>query len=174
MKEITDYWGGWFAGFTDGEGSFQIIKRNRRSPCANYECRFSIQLRDDDRPILDKIRNTLGFGTTRDKPFYPGATRNARPLTEFYVCAIADCAELVKFFERYPLQAKKQRDFEIWKQAVAELQKPVDCRDPDMLEYYFQMIKEVRRYDGQELPVKPITINLQLTIEWGENNVRIH
>lgn len=171
MKEITDYWAGWFAGFTDGEGCFLIGKRNHHSPCASYECRFSIQLRDDDRPILDKIRNTLGFGTTRDKPFYPGATRNARPLTEFYVCAIADCAELVKFFERYPLQAKKQRDFAIWKQAVAELQKPLDCRDADLLDYYFHAIKAVRQYEPVEPLARPITINLQLSIEWGETHV---
>lgn len=168
MKVITVEFGSWFAGFTDGEGSFQIIKRNRRSPCANYECRFSIQLRDDDRPILDEIRNTLGFGTTRDKPFYPGATCNARPLAEFYVCAVKDCAKLAMMFETYPLRAKKRHDFEVWKQAVAELTKPADCRDPLMLDYYFHHIKEVRQYDEQEALVKPITINLQLTIDFNE------
>lgn len=173
MKEITDYWGGWFAGLTDGEGSFSITKRNNKSLCANYQCRFDIRLRDDDRAILEEIRDTLGIGNIYDVSAGTGPGGNGRPLASFVVTAINDCAALVRFFDKYPLKSKKRRDYEIWQETVIELQRPVDCRDPDMLEYYFQMIKEVRRYDVQNELVKPITIDLQLSIEWGENNVRL-
>lgn len=171
MKEIDDVWRGWFVGLTDGEGSFQIDKRNHRSPGANYHCHFTIALRDDDRAILEEIRDTLGIGKIYDKPDRSTLTCKKRPQVEYRVGTIADCAELVKLFDTYPLRAKKRRDFEIWKQAVAELQKPVDCRDPDLLEYYFHAIKAVRQYEPVEPLARPITINLQLSIEWGETNV---
>lgn len=63
MKEITDYWGGWFAGFTDGEGCFTISKRNYENPPTNYLCRFTIRLRDDDKDILEEIHNQLEIGS---------------------------------------------------------------------------------------------------------------
>lgn len=168
MLEIDDLWGSWFAGFTDGEGCFSIRKAKRNNPCTSYVCRFRINLRDDDRAILEEIRKTLGIGIIYDVPVYPNRTANARPATALEVHAIDECAELVKVFERYPLRAKKRHDFAIWKLAVAELQKPVDCRDPLMLDYYFCKIKEVRQYEAQEELSKPIVIDLQLTIKFEE------
>lgn len=166
MKEITDAFGNWFAGFTDGEGCFCIGKRNYKNRCAQYQCRFAINLRDDDKPILEKIRDTLGIGFVYDRPAYFRPSRNAQALSDFCLQSIKECAQLVKFFEKYPLQAKKQNDFAIWKLAVAELQKPLDCRDADLLEYYFLKIKQVRQYAAQaELP-RPKKIELQLSIEF--------
>lgn len=168
MKEIDGYWASWFAGFTDGEGCFIIGRDNRGSPGAKYRCRFKIDLRDDDKVILDEIHETLGMGVVRDKLACLNDGRNRRRQARFDINAINECAELVKVFDKYPLRAKKQRDFEIWKEAVAELQRPIDYRDPDMLEYYFEMIKEIRWYDEQEELVKPITVNLQLTFDFHE------
>lgn len=158
MNEITDYWGGWFAGFTDGEGCFSIRKFNRDHPCAGYNCQFRINLRDDDREILEEIQRRLGIGAIYDKPAYTNDGRNNQPSTEFHVAAIAECAELVKVFETYPLRAKKRQDFDIWKLAVAEIAKPIDCRSADLLDYYFLKIKEVRQY---EMPVKPIRLTIR-------------
>lgn len=166
MKEIDDLWGSWFAGFADGEGCFTIGKRNDKNPCACYRCRFIINLRDDDRAILEEIRDTLEMGVRYDKPASTYGGRNGQPSTVFQLQSINDCAELVKLFERYPLRAKKRHDFEIWKQAVAELQKPLDCRDPLMLDYYFCKIKEVRQYEAQDELEQPIIIDLQLTLKF--------
>lgn len=166
MNTQTDDFGNWFAGFTAGEGCFGIGKRNKENPCANYQCLFRITLRDDDRAILEEIQDTLGLGKVYD---YPACTNDAHerlPQTLWDVRSTTECAELVEVFEKYPLRAKKQRDFEIWKKAVAELQKPVDCRDPDLLEYYFHRIKEVRQYEPQDELAKPQIKSLQLTIEF--------
>lgn len=166
MLALNELWESWFAGFTDGEGCFGIGKRNKTNPCANYQCRFEIGLRDDDRAILKEIRDTLGFGKIYDRPVYPSDKPNVHPGVVFRIDPINDCAELVKVFERNPLRAKKKQDFEIWKSAVAELQKPIDCRDALMLDYYFCKIKEVRQYEAQEELPKPIVIDLQLTIKF--------
>lgn len=168
MKEIDDLFGTWLAGFTAGEGCFLINKDTRRNKHINYTCRFVITLRDDDSPILEEIHKTLGIGIIRDLPAHPGNPRNAQPQTTFRVLTINDCAKLVELFEKYPLRAKKQQDFSIWKLAVAELQKPVDCRDPDLLEYYCLKIKEVRQYEIQKEITQPIVKSLQLTIEFKE------
>jgi len=164
--KFMNYWYSWFVGFVDGEGYFCISKRNHTNLCANHECAFQIRLRDDDKPILEEIHDTLGFGNISDYPVYPSYTRNARPQTSFRVSAIADCAKLVEIFERFPLRAKKKRDFSIWRCAVFELQKPVSDRNADLLEYYFHRIKQVRQYEvSQEIP-KPIVVETQLTIDF--------
>lgn len=164
--EITDYWGGWFVGFTDGEGCFTINKRNHENSCINYRCRFQITLRDDDRAILEEIRDILGIGRISDCLASTHGNVHHRPTTEFYVNAIADCAKLVEIFERYPLRAKKQRDYSIWRCAVVELQKPVSYRNAKLLEYYFQEIKRVRKYDKQPELEKPMIVESQLMIDF--------
>lgn len=166
MKEITDAFGNWLAGFTDGEGCFAIHKDNRHSSCAKYRCLFEISLRDDDKAVLFKIRNMLRIGIIYARPVQTSGSCNTRPQTVFYVSAIGDCAKLVKVFSKYSLQAKKQRDFAIWKQAVKELQKPFKRRDADLLEYYFLKIRQVRQYEAQEELPKPKKIELQLSIEF--------
>lgn len=168
MKEIDRDWGNWFAGFTDGEGSFLINKRYRNNPCGDYQCRFAIQLRDDDRVILEEIHETLGLGTLYDRPANTRGGHNCQPSTMFHVATINDCAELVKVFDKYPLRAKKKRDFDIWKTAVGEVQKPIDERDAELLEYCYQEIREVRKYGRREVLVIPKKIELQLSIEFAD------
>lgn len=168
MKEINDAFGNWLAGFTDGDGCFGIEKRKRDNPCAKYKCRFQIALRDDDKAILEEIRDTLGIGSISDKPVSPSCLPNTQPQSRFRVEAINDCAELVKLFTKYPLRAKKQRDFDIWKTMVGEMQKPIDERDAELLHYCFREIREIRKYEGRdEIPIPPIK-RLQLTIEFAD------
>lgn len=167
MKSISDYWGGWFAGFAAGEGCFNIQRHNHKNPCTNYQCQFQLHLRADDKPILEEIRDTLEIGAIYDYPARINNSRSARPQAHFCVHAVDDCAELVKVFEKYPLRAKKQCDFEIWKQMLAEMRKPVGERNSDLLEYYYLKIQEVRKYEAVEELVKPKRIDLQLTIEFS-------
>ncbi|KKK76121.1 hypothetical protein LCGC14_2866860 [marine sediment metagenome] len=163
MNKIDDAFGYWFSGFTDGEGYFGIQKTNRNYPRSKYRCRFAIGLRNDDKQVLLKIHNILKMGSIWDGPVY---NYDSNAQTQFIITSVRECAELVKIFEKYQLQAKKQRDFKIWKGAVAELQKPVDERNADLLEYYFLKIKQVRQYENQEQIVLPKIRKLQLTIEF--------
>lgn len=164
MKEVTDAWGNWFSGFTDGEGCFYIGKRDYKTPCTSYAYHFHILLREDDKPILEEIHDMLGIGNIYNRPACTRSGFTTQAGTSFQVTAIKECAELVKLFEKYPLKAKKRHDFEVWKQAVTEMQKPVDCRDPDLLEYYFLKIREVRKYETQEELIRPKIKELQLTL----------
>lgn len=164
--EITDYWGGWFAGLTDGEGSFTIRKRNHKNPCINYRCRFRIGLRDDDQFILEEIHGILDIGTIYNMPARTNDVRNRQPQVEWGVHAIADCAKLVEIFERFPLRAKKKHDFAVWRCAVVELQKPASDRNPELLEYYFHRIRQVRRYGASQVIPKPVVVDTQLMIDF--------
>ncbi len=166
MKEITDAFGNWFAGFVDGEGCFLISRDNRQNPKSSYRCQFKIALRNDDRRVLELIRENLGFGKIYARPAYLTRNRNEHAQAIFWVCPTGDCVKLAALFEKYPLRAKKQRDFGIWKLAVTEVQKPVVYRNTDLLEYYFLKIKEVRQYDEQEETEIPILKKLQLTLEF--------
>ena len=170
MKEIDDVWRGWFVGFTDGEGCFLIRKYNRKKSRTNYEtnyeCNFKIELRNDDHAILEEICNTLGIGKIYNYPARIDDSRKRQATTRYCVNTINDCIELMKVFEKYSLRAKKRHDFEIWKQAIIEFQKPFDCRNTDLLEYYWLKLKEVRKYEAQEELVKPRIKELQLTIKF--------
>lgn len=166
MSQITDAFGNWFAGFTDGEGCFVIGKHNNDNPHTDYRCQFAITLRDDDKEIIEEIRETLGIGNICDDPARTTPTRNKQPSSRFRVAAISECAELVKLFTTYPLRAKKRRDFDIWKTAVAEQSKPINERNPDLLEYCFLKIREVRKYERREKLTIPKIKKLQLTIEF--------
>lgn len=164
--EITDYWGGWFAGLTDGEGSFGIHKKNRNNSSTAYQCRFRIALRDDDQFILEEIRDTLGMGSIWNRFARSHNGCCGRPQVTFAVTAIADCAKLVEIFERFPLRAKKKHDLAVWRCAVVELQKPVSDRNPELLEYYFHRIKQVRRYRESRAIPKPAVVDTQLMIDF--------
>lgn len=163
---FMDYWFSWFVGFVDGEGSFQILRKSGTFLRSSYRCDFTLRLRDDDRIILEEIQGMLGIGAIYDVPVYPSDIPNARPMSRFHVGALNGCVELVKIFERYPLRAKKKRDFSIWRSAVIELQKPIAYRNADLLEYYFNKIRHVRKYDKQPELEKPVIVDTQLLIEF--------
>ena len=97
-------------GFVDGEGCFTVSVSQRNSRSVEVRPMFEIELRDDDRPILERIRATLGCGNIYRLAYerygwYPHA--------KLKVSNIVDLSQrVVPFFERYPLQAKKARVFE--------------------------------------------------------------
>lgn len=110
MSDRDDAFGHWLAGFIDGEGSFIIHGAERK------QCRMCVKLRADDRAILDEIVERTGIGRVTHQP------NNARtnPQYGWLVITKADCQRLVALLERYPLRAKKARDFEIWREAVRQ------------------------------------------------------
>jgi hypothetical protein len=120
VERIDPAFGNWLAGFVDGEGCFYIARiatRKKGVEYVNYRCAFTIGLRDDDRAIIEEIRNTFGFGLMADvKPRGIGKS----PMVYLQVLNKADVLLLVDFFDRFPLRAKKARDFAIWREAVLE------------------------------------------------------
>lgn len=106
--------GHWFAGFFDGEGSLGIYPGYGER--TGFRCTAKISLRADDRPILEEIAATLGIGRVYDDK--KGRRNGSNPCSAWIVEGREACAVLVAVLERYPLRAKKQRDFAIWADAV--------------------------------------------------------
>lgn len=102
--------GHWMAGFIDGEGCFYITRDTRRGV---YRARFSLSVRADDAPILDELRAKTGIGTRHE---YAG--QSGEMVARWMVQSRADCERLVMLLEKYPLRAKKLRDFKVWSEAV--------------------------------------------------------
>lgn len=120
-----DAFGYWLSGFTDGEGCFCLQDGKPRRPndkSASLTPSISISLRRDDLPILQLIQSYWQCGGIVHYGSYApkvGRPRLGNPSSLYYIHAFSDLANIVvPHFERYPLFAKKKRDFAIWKQAV--------------------------------------------------------
>lgn len=105
----------WFAGFVDGEGCFSV-HRKVVNGCEVFDCQFSITLRADDRPILERIHRTLGMGTLSK----PGAHRTGKdnPKARYSISRKAHCLRLRDLLRAFPLRAKKAKDLELWSDAL--------------------------------------------------------
>lgn len=108
--------GYYLAGFTDGEGSFNISFRPRQDYPIPWKVSVSFNVSQKDRVILALFKRYLGCGTLRGRPdgvwYYEVTNLNA--VVE----------NVIPFFERFPfLSAKKKRDFAKFKQIVALMQK---------------------------------------------------
>jgi hypothetical protein len=119
---VSQEFGFWMAGFTDGEGSLILRKDRRKDTYQRATCQralgFKIELRDDDTSALILIKGRLGCGNvTYHQQRKPKV--KAKPLVTFKVCGIKDLTEIiVPLFEAFPLHTKKLREFEIWKKIV--------------------------------------------------------
>lgn len=100
----------WLSGFIDGEGSFNICKQSANQ---SYDVRMTIKLRDDDLAILEKCQARIGG---RLNFFTP--KNGSKPQVTLYVSSTADCKRVISILDRFPLRAKKKKDYIVWKQAV--------------------------------------------------------
>jgi hypothetical protein len=109
------------AGFIDGEGSFSVSISRHKTLRSGIEVRpeFEIELRADDRNILERIVKTIGCGKIYDCSYerygwYPHAklkVTSAREMTE----------KLFPFLDRYPLQAKKAKTYKLFREIVLRM-----------------------------------------------------
>ena len=136
------------AGFIDGEGCFAISigKHATLRQKREIKLEFEIELRADDRLILERIQVTLGCGRIYDLNYerygwYPHVKYKISRLDDFV-------HKLIPFFRRYPLQAKKARSFQLFCQAVSAVQSKKHL-GPDGLEY-FQALQQQMRLGGKK------------------------
>jgi len=101
----------WFVtGFTDAEGSFNVIVAKSNNVELQWQSRlfFQISLHVKDKILLEQIKNYFGVGEiyikTSDSIIYS-------------VKSIKDLTIIINHFEKYPLITQKCADYEIWKQA---------------------------------------------------------
>jgi len=104
---ISDSFGHWLAGFVAGEGHFGIARRGE-----SFHPSFRIALRSDDDAALHDICRELGFG----KISY--CSTKTTHVAVFGVYAYVEAIALIALLRRFPLRAKKQRDFEAWARCI--------------------------------------------------------
>lgn len=103
--------GHWLAGFVDGEGCF-VIKRE--TDLIRYQCSFKLAVRLDDAAVVREICRRTGLGHV----YIAKARARTQPSIRWQITNKADCLRLIAVFRTFPLRSKKQRDFELWAQAV--------------------------------------------------------
>jgi hypothetical protein len=141
--DVPSEFGYWLAGFTDGEGCFAITPARQ----GRWTIWFRINVREDERDTMAYIATATGLGSVM--PIHQGGSPNAQ--IAWFVCAKAEVIRLAELFDRYPLRAKKARDYAIWRLAVAHwATMPThytwlesDCARIGELA---EQIKQVRRY----------------------------
>lgn len=106
-------------GFVDGEGCFSISVNNHKDRFPEIRLIFEIELREDDEPILQEIRQALGCGNIYRLNYERYA--KWRPHVKLKVSNFKDISEkIIPYFQSHPPQAKKRFQFEKFCQ-VAEL-----------------------------------------------------
>jgi hypothetical protein len=114
------YFASWLSGFVDGEGCFTIVgpparKIGRKFVRKFDSLSFTIKVRDDDIEILKLIQSFLDCGRIFCRP----AHKTTNPCASFQVVKRIDLTrKIIPHFEKYPLLAKKRKEFLIWKDAV--------------------------------------------------------
>lgn len=111
-KLSADY----IVGLTDGEGSFSVFLNppNKRHGSVNYrvQCRYYIKMREDELPLLEKVMDFWGCGKIYFQREY---RKNQRDNYRFEIFNYDVLKRVVvPFFERYPLQSKRIRDFRLF------------------------------------------------------------
>lgn len=150
----------WFAGFVDGEGCFSIHKK----PQNTYDCQFSITLRADDRPILERIQRTLGMGTLSS-----ATAHRKNQAARWTVSSKAACVRLRDLFRAFPLRAKKAKDFELWSDALNAW---VDHRSGewDTMSSARELLMASRAYRPEGVRVDPFQM---WSWRWGREALRV-
>ena len=111
-EQIPDSVGYYFAGFVDGEGSFNLSFRKRSDYKLPWKVSLCLNVSQKDRSILELLKSYLGCGTIRYK------------CDDVWFFEVNNLAEIHKhvipFFDRFSfLSAKKKRDYAIFKQMAA-------------------------------------------------------
>lgn len=98
-------------GFTDAEGSFQLIIRKNAELKVGWsiELKFAIGLHIKELALLEAIQKIFGVG----KLYNQG--ENAK---QFRVSSIKDIELIINHFDKYPLISQKQADYLLFKQAI--------------------------------------------------------
>lgn len=117
------------AGFIDGEGSFSISVGKHKTLKRRSEIRpeFEIEVRADDKEILERICITIGTGRMYDLSY---ERYGWLPHVKYKIGGRKDMVKyLFPFLDKYQLQAKKRHDYLIFKQVVLMMERKEHLTD---------------------------------------------
>jgi hypothetical protein len=98
------------AGLLDAEGHLGIVPNNGDG----WRCHCSVNLRDDDRDVLEDFRAKLGIGRLNQV----SARNGSRPQVVWKIASKVECQVLVDLLDVHPLRGRKRAEYEIWREAV--------------------------------------------------------
>ena len=104
MQAVSERIGYYFAGFADGEGSFNVSFRPRADYSVPWKVSLCFNISQKDRVILALFKRHLGCGTIRGRPdgVWCYEVNNLNAIIE----------TVIPFFKKFRfLSAKKKRDF---------------------------------------------------------------
>ena len=105
-------------GFIDGEGSFSVSIGKHKTLARRLEVRpeFEIELRADDKKILERIAVTIGCGKIYDCSY---ERYGWYPHVKYKITSTIDLEKyLFPFLDRYQLQAKKAKSYKFFREIV--------------------------------------------------------
>lgn len=104
----------YLVGLVDGEGCFCVsFNKHKTNRLLEVRLLFEIELREDDKEILERVKETLGCGNI----YYLNYERYKkwRPHYKYKVSNLRDISgKIIPFFKKYPLQAKKKQSFAVF------------------------------------------------------------
>ena len=111
LKNIRPEQGFYIAGFTDGEGSFNVSLKKRKDYVGEWKITASFNISQKDRVILAWIKKILGCGTLRERP---------DGVVYYEVTNVVSLKEkILPFFNRFGfLSARKKTNFSIFSKIV--------------------------------------------------------
>lgn len=104
-------------GLVDGEGCFSVTFNRHKNNRIEVRLIFEIELREDDKEILERVKKTLGCGNI----YYLNYERYKKwkPHYKYKVSNLKDIVQkVIPFFNKYPLQAKKKKSFKVFSKAA--------------------------------------------------------
>src|SRR3989344_9151756 len=104
----------YIVGLTDGEGSFCVFLRKPEKSTWNtrVECHFYIKMRDDELPLLEKVKDFFRCGRISFKKEY---RENQKNNYRYQVSNLKDHANvIIPFFRKQKLlSTPRKKDFDI-------------------------------------------------------------
>nr|YP_010216405.1 hypothetical protein LK039_mgp35 [Ulva intestinalis]UBR43426.1 hypothetical protein [Ulva intestinalis] len=99
----------WFAGFVQGDGSFQIKIRKPRKPGWSNQIEIVLQIELKHKDLLKQIQanfgGSVGYRKTRDTYYYSSVN-------------LQNAIKLVKYFDQYQVMGPSYRLYLCWKRAL--------------------------------------------------------
>jgi hypothetical protein len=139
----------WYiVGFIEGEGCFAITISKHKTKKLGLDARlvFEIELRGDDRPILEKIQKYFGLGNIYSLNY---KRYGWFPHVKYSVHSLKALKKvIIPFFKKYKLKGKKAKDFKLFCQAV----KIFDKKEHLTLKG-IKKLKDLRKFMNKKRPL---------------------
>jgi len=117
------------SGFIDGEGSFSVSIGKHKTLKRRLEvrCEFEIELRADDREVLERICGTIGCGKIYDCSY---ERYGWYPHVKYKVTSTKEMESILfPFLDAHPLQAKKAKVYVLFRKIVLMIRRKEHLSD---------------------------------------------